>query len=102
MGFCTYCLSPQTHCLNALFYLTSSRWIWKAYNKSSQIAQFLQINFAHIFANEFSQFQFILNKHLDFKNFENVFPDLNSPESKTKECANFKFEVKSSVKLSQF
>ena len=54
-AFNTYCLSPQAYCLNALFYLhqskfifrpTSSHWIstfiglWKAYNKTSRLHNF--------------------------------------------------------------
>ena len=33
---------------------------------------------ADAFLSEFAHFQFFLNKNLGFKNFENVFADLNS------------------------
>ena len=66
VGLYTYCLSPQTFCLNPLFYLhqtksiirpTSSYWIkncialWKAYHKRKQISQFFQRDFVQIFAH---------------------------------------------------
>ena len=55
--------------------------LWKAYNNSNQIAQFCK-EFLHRFLQrcilrEFAHFQLFLNTHVGFKNFENVFVDLN-------------------------
>ena len=58
-GLYTYCLSQESCCMNALYYLSKIFQIigfqhfiahWKALNKRKQISQFLQRNFAKTFA----------------------------------------------------